>query len=304
MSPVKSAHYPPLSPISSVGGADNTSAGDALLSPSDGPLFAVLGCFLSFIAGDAFLSAFSDWLLSLIAGDSFLSAISGHLLSHVADGSLLAAVSDCFLSFVANISLLSAVFGCFLSSVAGSGLLFAVFDGGPLSLMLVASFWALFLLDTPSYACCSSLSSLLPFNSFLPSLPTPFARNLTPFTEKKLFDQGFITKRPVVSTQQFEKLDLSFGQYSYSAFVKINKLWQSKFYNLKLVCLLEAIVLMNLIFWDDSFILFPRYIVLLAKKLRLITQHVNNGAIKERIVAFWQNRTITRLNTLFVANPD
>ncbi len=72
----------------------------------------------------------------------------------------------------------------------------------------------------------------------------------------------------------------------------MNRLWQSELYDPKSVCLLEAIPLLSLFFWDDSFVSCTRYIALLAKKLRLITGHVNNGDIKEQIGAIWQNKTI------------
>ncbi len=84
----------------------------------------------------------------------------------------------------------------------------------------------------------------------------------------------------------------------------MNRSWQSELYDPKPVYLLEAIPLLSVLFWDDSFILCTRHIALLAKKLGLTTRHVNNGAIKERMGAIWQNKTIIGLDTLFAANLD
>lgn len=71
-----------------------------------------------------------------------------------------------------------------LSSVASVGLLFSVPPSGSR---------ALFLPSTSSYTRCLLLLSLLLFHSSLPFLPTLLARNQFLFTEKRSFDQAFIT---------------------------------------------------------------------------------------------------------------
>ena len=76
-------------------------------------------------------------------------------------------------------------------------------------------------------------------------------------------------------------------------FIKINKIWHSELYDLKSVYLLKVILLLSLIFWDNNFVLYLKHITLLAEKLGLITQHVNNRAIKKQMRAIWQNKTIT-----------
>lgn len=147
------------------------------------------------------------YLISIITGDGLLftvfgcllSAVSTCLLSFVANSDLLFAVSSCFLFFIASDGLLSAIFGYFLSFVASSGLFFAVSGSSPLSPIPFTSSQALFLLCTPFYTRHFSLPSPLLIYSFLPFLPTLIARNLTLHIRKRLFDQAFITQRPIVS---------------------------------------------------------------------------------------------------------
>ncbi len=191
-----------------------------------------------------------------------------------------------------------------MSPVSGGSFLSTVFNGGLLSLVPPAGSPALFLTSTSSRAHCSSLSSSPFFHSFLPSLPTPLTRNPAPLTGKRLFDQAFITQRPISLIRQQEELDFSFGQCSYSVSIKMNRSWQCKLYDPKPVCLLESITLLSLLFWDDSFVPCTRHIVLLAKKWGLTAQHVNNAAIKERMGTIWQNETISKLDTLFAGNSD
>ncbi len=207
------------------------------------------------------------------------------------------------MSLIAGGGPLSTVSSRPLSLVAGDGPSSAV-SGRLLSPVPPAGSRALFLTSTPSCAHCFSLPSLLLFHYSLPSSLISLARNPTLLTGKRLFDQAFITQRPIASKRQQEELDLSFGQYSCSVTIKINRLWQSELYDPKPICLLKAISLLSFLFWDDSFIPYTRHIVLLAKKLGLTTRHVDNQAIKERIGAIWQNKTIIELNTLFAVNPN
>lgn len=194
------------------------SAGDALLSPitGNGPLSATLHYLLSLIAGDDPLSTVFIGFSSLVVISGPLFVVSGCLLSAVVDGGLLSTVSGCFLSYVAS--------GSLLSAISGSGHLFTIFGSSLLSPLLSADFRALFLTSTPSRIYCSSLPSSLLFYSSLPFLPTLLARNPTLFTEKQLFDQAFITQRPIASIWQQEEVDLSSRQCLYSTFIKINRL--------------------------------------------------------------------------------
>ncbi len=114
----------------------------------------------------------------------------------------LSTISGCFISSVASYGPLFAVFGCHLSAVAGDSPLFAVSDSGSLSSMSPTSSWESFLLCILSHTRCFSLLSLLFIHSFLPFSPPLLARNLTPHTRKRLFNQAFITQKPITSTKQ------------------------------------------------------------------------------------------------------
>ncbi len=237
-SPDASACRPPSSPVASAGSARGASGGGAPSSP---------------VAGGGPLSAVSGHFSSLVASGGPSSAISGRPSSPFAGGGLSSAVS-----------------GRPSSLVAGAGPSSTV-SVRPSSPVPPAGSQALFLTSIPSCARCSSLPFSPLFHSSFPSSPTPLARNPAPLSGKRLFDQAFITQMLIASTQQQEELDLSFGQCSYSAFVKMNRSWQSELYDPKPVCLLEAIPLLSLLFWDDSFVPCTRHIALLAKKLGLTT---------------------------------
>ena len=175
-------------------------------------------CFSSFpVASTSSASgpSASGALSSFVAGSGLLSAIFDRSLSPVGSSNLLFAVLGC---------LLSTVLDCFLSLIASGGPLSAVSNSSSLSLVLPASSWALFLTSTPSRARHFSLPSSPLSHSFLPFLPISLAHNPALLTRKRLFDQVFITQRPIASTQQQEELDLSFEQYSYSISVNINRL--------------------------------------------------------------------------------
>ena len=183
----------------SAGYIDGASASGALSSlVADGsPLSAVLSYLLLLVAGSGLLSIVSSCFSSSITGSGLLSAIFGRILSFVASGDPLSAVFSRFLSFVTGSGLLSAILGRFLSFVTSSSPLFAVFGSCLLSLMLFASFRALFLTSTLSRAHYSFLLSLPLFYFSLPSLPILLACKPAPLTEKKLFDPVFITQRPI-----------------------------------------------------------------------------------------------------------
>lgn len=169
MSPVASACHLPLSLFASAGGTGGASVGSAPSSfvASNGPLFAVSGR-----------------PLSLVAGDSPLSTVSSHLSSSITGGDPSSTVSSRF-----------------SSSVADSGLLSTFSGGGPLFSIPPAGSRTLYLTSTLFYAHCSSLPSSPLFHSSLPSLLTALACNPIPFTGKRLFDQAFITQRPIASRQ-------------------------------------------------------------------------------------------------------
>ncbi len=184
LSLITSTYCLPLSFVSSAGGTGDASASDASLSSIAGgdPLSIVLVCLLSPVISGGLLSAIFGCSLTLVAGSSPLFAISGCL-------------SFCVISR----GLLSAIFGRPLSLVTSVDPLFTISDGDPLSPMFSISSWLLFLTSTPSHTYRCSLSSLLLFHSFLSSSSTLLARNPTLLTGKRLFDQAFITQRPIVS---------------------------------------------------------------------------------------------------------
>ena len=72
---------------------------------------------------------------------------------------------------------LSAVLSCFLFLIIGDGFLSAIFGRSPLFSMPFAGSQALLLTSTLSCTYWSFLLFLPLFNSFLPSLATPFAHN-------------------------------------------------------------------------------------------------------------------------------
>ncbi len=164
----------------------------------NGLLSAISSRLLSLVADDGLLSAVSGRLSSPITGSGSSSTILGCLLSLVAGVNPLSNVSGRFLSLVAGDGSLSAVLGCFLFLFAGDGLLSAI-SGRPLSLVPTANFRTLSLTSTPSCARHSSLPSSPLFHFSLSSLPTPLARNPALLTGKRLFDQAFITQRPITS---------------------------------------------------------------------------------------------------------
>lgn len=144
-----------------------------------------------------------------------------------ADGAPLSpfASACCFLSF--SIASANGAGGASTSAgdtSAGITPLFPVAGVSLLSAMPSVSSQALFLSSTPSCARCFSLLFSPFFHFSLPSSPLPLARNSTPFTGKRLFDQAFITQKPIASIQKYKKLDLRFGQCSYSVSAKINGL--------------------------------------------------------------------------------
>lgn len=68
--------------------------------------------------------------------------------------------------------------------------------------------------------------------------------------------------------------------------------------------MLEKISLLSLLFCDKSFILYNKYLLLLSKKLGLISCYINYATIKKRIWAIWQNKFIIGLDILFPAIFD
>lgn len=172
------------------GGTNSVSTGDA------GDVFT--GSIPSSpVIGSGSLSTVLDCFSSLIAGDSPLLAISNCLLSPIAGGGPLSTVSDRFLTLVVGDSPLSVVSGRLLSPIAGDGPSSAIFGSSLLSLVPPADSRALFLESTPSCARHSFLPSSLLFYFSLLSLPTLLAHNPTLFTAKRLFNQVFITQRPI-----------------------------------------------------------------------------------------------------------
>lgn len=189
----------------------------------------------------SFVLSGNNALLSFIIGGGFLSAVFSHLSFFVTSSGLLSAVLDCFSSLVIGDglllaisghllfliigdSLVSAILGRFLFFVIGSHILSTVFAGNPLSLLFSIGSRTLFLTNTLFYMHCFSLFFLPLFYSFLPSMLILLKCNPALLTKKRLFNHAFITQRSISSIQQQEKLDLSFRQGSYTAFIKINRL--------------------------------------------------------------------------------
>ena len=74
--------------------------------------------------------------------------------------------------------------------------------------------------------------------------------------------------------------------------------------NLKLVCIIEAIVLAAALFLDSTFAPCPFYTMKLAFKLDLKTNKIQNGIVKKRIETIWANRTVTLLDRFFKNHPE
>ncbi len=68
--------------------------------------------------------------------------------------------------------------------------------------------------------------------------------------------------------------------------------------------MVKAISLAAALFWDPNFLLCPRHILNLVKKLGLKTKNLKVDIVKERIGQIWANKTIAELDVLFTNNPD
>ena len=101
-----------------------------------------------------------------------------------------------------------------------------------------------------------------------------------------------------------EEVELSYGEYGCPALVKLNRSWQLKLLDRKLVYLIEAILLTAAQFWDPLFALCPYNTMNLASKLGLRMWGIATGVIKERIESVWANRTVRQLDQLFQNNPE
>ncbi|MCJ1343673.1 hypothetical protein MMC31_001869 [Peltigera leucophlebia] len=124
--------------------------------------------------------------------------------------------------------------------------------------------------STPPFPPSTSLAGL-------PVADPPQPEGRTP-----LWNQAFIT-RPLPTNHAQEEVDLSFAQCMCSPAVKIDSAWQTELSDPNSVCVLEALPLLGAIFWDESFIPYPRHTFLLAKKLCLKTKNVTSTVAKERI---------------------
>ncbi len=296
-------------PSSAVSGGGLSSA----VSGGGGPSSAVSGGGLSSaVSGGGPSSAVSGGgLSSAVSGGGPSSAgVGGGPSSAVGGGSASAVSGGGPLSPAAGGGSLSpAAGGGSLTPVAGGGPSSPAAAGGPSSPVAgggpsspaaagaspSAGPPAFSLSGTPSRAPHSSLSSSA----------APLAGSATPITGKRSFDEAFIKQRPLALTRLQEDVDLSFAQCTCSESVKMNRSWQSELYDPKPVCLLEAIPLLSLLFWDDSFIPCSKHTSLLAKKLGLTTgRQVNNVVTKERMEAVWHNKTIDGLDTLFECHPE
>lgn len=265
---------------------DSPSAGVGTPSiASTSPLFFTGGIDPgSAVSGNGFLSPIAGGISSVyaVSGSSLLSSIAGGVgsVSAISSNGLLSLVTDSI---------------GFASSVSGGGPFFHIVDDSLSSPIAsgtssAADSSALSLSGTPSRMHCPSLASLTIL----------LASFVTPITGKRLFDEAFNKQRHFALTYQQKELDLSFEECLYSLSVKINRLCQSKLYDPKPVCLLEAILLLSLLFWDNSFIFCSKHTSLLAKKLGLATSwQVNNMDIKEHMEVIWYNKIINGLDTLF-----
>lgn len=179
-----------LSSIAFAGGASNASADSTFLTlfASGDLLSTILGRFLSFVASGYSLFTVFGYFLSFVARGSLSSIVSGCCLSPITGSGFFFTVLDRLLSLVASGGLLSSISSCFLPLVA---------DGGFLSLVPFAGSQTLFLTNISSCVRYFSLFFLPFFHSFLSFLLTPFARNLAPLIEKRLFNIVFITQMPI-----------------------------------------------------------------------------------------------------------
>ena len=151
------------------------------------------GAPLSHIANSDLLSIVFSLFSLLITSGGPLFAISVHLLSLVIGSGLLSAILGCLLLIVLGYSLSLSASDSPLLAISGGVLLFP---------MPHAYSCSLFLTNIPSCVRHSFLPYLPLFCSFLPSLLILFARNPAPLTGKRLFDQVFITQKPITSTQR------------------------------------------------------------------------------------------------------
>ncbi len=120
----------------------------------------------------------------------------------------------------------------------------------------------------------------------LPSIEYPSSPVFFPSTcdQKKTFEKVFhINCWPLARDCNAEEEDLSFAGCQYPLAVKINGKWQQKLLNIKLVSMVEAISLVATLFWNPNFLLCPRHILNLVKKLGLKTKILNVDIVKEQI---------------------
>lgn len=126
-----------------------------------------------------------------------MTIVSSHLLSFITSFCPSSTVSSCFLSFIAGDSPLSSISSSgslYLIIVISNNSLFTIFDNSFLSLMPPTSFQVLFLPNTLSHICHSSVPFLPLFYSFS-SLSMSLACHSTLFIEKKTFNQVLIAQK-------------------------------------------------------------------------------------------------------------
>ena len=141
----------------------------------------------------------------------------------------------------------------------------------------------------------------------LPSIEHPLSLVLfqSTYGQKRTFNKAFdIDYRPLARDRNAKEVNLSFTGYQYPLIVKANREWQQELLNTKVVYMVEAIPLAAVFFQDPNFLLCPRHILNLAKKLGLKNKNLKINLVKAQISEIWVNKTITELNILFTNNSD
>lgn len=144
-----------------------------------------------------------------------------------------------------------------------------------------------------------------------PTFLLPSIKPLSPIfflfdnSQKQIFGIAFdLNCRFLANNHNVEEVNLNFATCQCVAAIKANREWQQELWNNKLVCMVEAILLVAAIFWDPNFILCLRHTLNLVKKLGLKTRKLKTKVIKERVEQIWANKIIERLNVFFINNLE
>ena len=145
------------------------------------------------------------------------------------------------------------------------------------------------------------------FSSLLLSIEHPSSLIFFSSTcdQKRTFDKAFdINYRLLARDHNAEEVDLSFVRCQYPPAINANRELQQELLNTKVVYMAEAISLVAAFFWDLNFLLCPRHILNLGKKLGFKTKSLKIDLVKVRIEEIWANKTIAELDVFFTNNLD